>query len=127
MTVRKSVLVTGHRGYIGAVMAPYLLRQGYDVVGLDVGYFDECTLVPDPVEVPAIKKDIRDLVPADLESFYAIVHLAALSNDPIGNLDERWTDEINTHTTTLRRPLRANPRSVDRSSKSTSTALPRRA
>ena len=99
MTARKPVLVTGHRGYIGAVMAPYLLRQGYDVVGLDVGYFDACTLVPDPVEVPEIRKDIRDLVPADLESFYAIIHLAALSNDPIGNLDQRWTDEINTRAT----------------------------
>jgi nucleoside-diphosphate-sugar epimerase len=93
------VLVTGHRGYIGAVMAPYLQRQGYDVVGYDVGYFDACTLVPDPVELPSIRKDIRDLVPADLEAFYAIIHLAALSNDPIGNLDQRWTDQINTQAT----------------------------
>lgn len=99
MTIRKPVLVTGHRGYIGAVMAPYLLRQGYDVVGLDVGYFDECTLIPDPLEVPEIRKDIRDLVPADLRTFYAVIHLAALSNDPIGNLDARWTDEINTQAT----------------------------
>jgi nucleoside-diphosphate-sugar epimerase len=99
VTVRKPVLVTGNRGYIGAVMAPHLLRQGYDVVGLDVGYFDECTLVPDPVELPQIRKDIRDLVPDDLEAFYAIIHLAALSNDPIGNLDARWTGEINTDAT----------------------------
>jgi nucleoside-diphosphate-sugar epimerase len=99
VTARKPVLVTGHRGYIGAVMTPHLLHQGYDVVGLDVGYFDQCTLVPDPVEVPEIRKDIRDLVPEDLGAFYAIIHLAALSNDPIGNLDARWTAEINTEAT----------------------------
>jgi len=99
VTARKSVLVTGHRGYIGAVLAPYLLHQGYDVVGLDVGYFDACTLVPDAAPVPAITKDIRDLVPDDLGSFHAVVHLAALSNDPIGNLDARWTEEINTRAT----------------------------
>ncbi len=92
---RKRVLITGHRGYLGAVMAPHLLQQGYDVVGLDTGYFDDCTLVPDPLEIPAIRKDIRDVVVEDLKGFFAVIHLAALSNDPIGNLDEAWTDEIN--------------------------------
>ncbi|MGH3666186.1 MAG: NAD-dependent epimerase/dehydratase family protein [Egibacteraceae bacterium] len=92
---RKPVLVTGHQGFIGSVMAPYLLRQGWDVVGLDTGYFAECTLVPDPVEIPTIRKDLRDLEPDDLRSFYAVVHLAALSNDPIGNLDATWTEQIN--------------------------------
>lgn len=95
MIGRKPVLLTGHRGYIGSVMAPYLMGQDYDVVGLDSGYFNECTLVPDQIEIPEIRKDIRDLVPDDLVSFYAVIHLAALSNDPIGNLDEKWTDEIN--------------------------------
>jgi nucleoside-diphosphate-sugar epimerase len=71
------------------------MAEGYDVVGLDTGYFAACTLVPDRVEVPEVRKDIRDLGPADLQSFDAVVHLAALSNDPIGNLDERWTEEIN--------------------------------
>ncbi len=94
-TPRRPVLVTGHRGYLGSVMAPYLLEQGYDVVGLDVGYFNECTLVADQVTIPEIQKDIRDLVPEDLRSFYAVVHLAALSNDPIGNLNKSWTEEIN--------------------------------
>jgi nucleoside-diphosphate-sugar epimerase len=95
VNTRKPVLITGHRGYIGSVMAPHLHQHGFDVVGLDTGYFDECTLVPDPVEIPAIRKDIRDLGPDDVKGFYAVVHLAALSNDPIGNLDERWTAEIN--------------------------------
>jgi nucleoside-diphosphate-sugar epimerase len=97
--VRKPVLVTGHRGYIGSVLAPYLVAQGYDVVGLDVGYFNSCTITPDPVEMPEIRKDIRDIVPADLKAFYAVIHLAALSNDPIGNLDPGWTDSINTRAT----------------------------
>ena len=76
-------------------MAPHLIDHGYDVVGLDTGYFSACTLVPDRVAVPEICKDIRDLHPTDLRSFDAVVHLAALSNDPIGNLDEQWTEEIN--------------------------------
>ena len=91
----RKLLITGHRGYLGSVMAPYLLEQGYDVVGFDVGYFNDCTLVPDGAEIPEIRKDIRDLVPDDVKSFDAVVHLAALSNDPIGNLDETWTEEIN--------------------------------
>jgi nucleoside-diphosphate-sugar epimerase len=95
VSLRTPVLITGHRGYIGSVMAPYLQEQGYDVVGLDTGYFDECTLVPDRALIPEIRKDIRDLEPADVADFYAVIHLAALSNDPIGNLNERWTAEIN--------------------------------
>jgi nucleoside-diphosphate-sugar epimerase len=89
------VLVTGHDGYIGSVMAPALLDAGYDVVGLDTGYFRQCTLVPRGVQHPAVWKDIRDLRSADLHGFDAVVHLAALSNDPIGNLNEAWTAEIN--------------------------------
>jgi nucleoside-diphosphate-sugar epimerase len=76
-------------------MAPWLLSQGYDVVGLDTDYFLECALVPDLAEVPTIRKDIRDVVPQDLSGFDAVIHLAALSNDPIGNLNEEWTSDIN--------------------------------
>ncbi|MDQ6749545.1 MAG: SDR family oxidoreductase [Actinomycetota bacterium] len=89
------VLITGHQGYIGSVMAPTLMDAGHDVSGLDTGYFAECTLVPDRLEVPAVRKDIRDVECSDLEGFDAVVHLAALSNDPIGNLNDRWTQEIN--------------------------------
>lgn len=95
MTVPKRVLVTGHTGYLGSVMAPYLARQGFDVVGLDTGYYDPCTLVPGDQAIPSIAKDVRDVVPADLRGFDAVVHLAALSNDPIGNLDQGWTTDIN--------------------------------
>jgi nucleoside-diphosphate-sugar epimerase len=100
-TTRKPILLTGHKGYIGSVMAPQLVKAGYDVVGLDTGYFNECTLVPDEVEIPEIKKDIRDVTPEDIKGFYGIIHLAALSNDPIGNLDEGWTEDIN-HNATVR-------------------------
>jgi nucleoside-diphosphate-sugar epimerase len=89
------VLVTGHEGYIGSVMAPALLESGYDVVGLDTGYFRDCNLVAPHEGVATVRKDIRDLDKEDLEGFDAVIHLAALSNDPIGNLNEAWTEEIN--------------------------------
>jgi nucleoside-diphosphate-sugar epimerase len=87
--------MTGHNGYIGSVMAPQLMAAGYEVMGLDTGYFSECSLVPDLRQVPAVRKDVRDLTAADLQGFDAVVHLAALSNDPIGNLNDSWTEEIN--------------------------------
>lgn len=89
------ILLTGHEGYIGSVMAPALVQSGHDVTGLDTGYFAQCTLVADSEGIPSIRKDIRDLDLADLAGFGAVVHLAALSNDPIGNLNDRWTEEIN--------------------------------
>ena len=91
----KRILITGHNGYIGSVMSPHLAAAGYDVVGIDTGFFGECSLVPDLGLVGTIKKDIRDLNARDLENFYAVIHLAALSNDPIGNLNDGWTEEIN--------------------------------
>jgi nucleoside-diphosphate-sugar epimerase len=89
------ILMTGHKGYLGSVMAPHFVRAGYDVTGVDAGFFDACTLVPDELSIPSIKKDIRDLEPSDLRGYDAVVHLAALSNDPIGNLNDSWTEDIN--------------------------------
>ena len=91
----KRILVTGHNGYIGSVMAPHLAAAGYEVVGLDTGYFSECSLVPDLGLTGTIKKDLRDLNADDLKGFKAVIHLAALSNDPIGNLNDSWTEDIN--------------------------------
>ncbi len=91
----KRILITGHNGYIGSVMAPHLAAAGHEVAGLDTGFFEECSLVPELGMIPAIKKDIRDLVARDLEGFNAVIHLAALSNDPIGNLNDTWTEDIN--------------------------------
>jgi nucleoside-diphosphate-sugar epimerase len=95
MTRPQRVLVTGHEGYIGSVMAPLLSRAGYDVVGLDTGYYRDCTLVEPDRSIPSIDRDIRDVTVEDLQGFDAVVHLAALSNDPIGNLDTGWTASIN--------------------------------
>ena len=97
--MEKRVLITGHKGYIGSVMAPLLAEAGYVVVGLDTGYFDACTLVAESVRMPALRKDIRDVGIDDLRGFDAVVHLAALSNDPIGNLDAEWTRQINSEAT----------------------------
>jgi nucleoside-diphosphate-sugar epimerase len=91
----KRILVTGHKGYIGSVMAPYLARRGFEVVGTDTDYFTECTLVPGDDTIPNLGKDIRDLGIPDLRGFDAVVHLAALSNDPIGNMNADWTRDIN--------------------------------
>ncbi|MGH7233310.1 MAG: NAD-dependent epimerase/dehydratase family protein [Nitrospiraceae bacterium] len=92
----RRVLVTGHNGYIGSVMVPHLLQAGYDVVGMDTGFYSPCTLTDDnSTSVPWLRKDIRDLTVADLRGIDAVVHLAALSNDPIGNLQAEWTEDIN--------------------------------
>jgi nucleoside-diphosphate-sugar epimerase len=89
------VLVTGHKGYIGSVMVPMLLAEGYDLVGLDSDIFVECAFSDPLATIPEIKKDVRDVEPADLEGFDAVIHLAAISNDPIGNLNPQLTYQIN--------------------------------
>ena len=83
------VLVTGHLGYIGTVMVPMLLKSGHEVVGLDSDLYEHCTFAAGGAfaDVPHIKKDVRDADASDLEGFDAVIHLAALSNDPLGNLD----------------------------------------
>ena len=91
----KKIVLTGHNGYIGSVMGPMLVSAGYEVVGLDTCYFRECSLMPQKAEYRFIEKDIRDVAIQDLEDAYAVIHLAALSNDPIGNLNNSWTEEIN--------------------------------
>ncbi|GIW02203.1 NAD(P)-dependent oxidoreductase [Roseiflexus sp.] len=89
------VLVTGHKGYIGTVLTPMLLERGYEVLGLDSDLFEECTFGDPPVDVPEIRKDIRDVEADDLAGVDAIMHLAGLSNDPLGDLDPQLTYEIN--------------------------------
>lgn len=91
------VLVTGHLGYIGTVMVPALLKAGHDVTGYDSNLYERCTFEAggEIVEVPYKRKDIRDADISDLKGVDAIVHLAALSNDPLGNLDPELTYDIN--------------------------------
>ena len=78
------VLVTGHLGYIGTVMVPMLIKAGHEVVGLDSDLYASCTFAAGGAitEVPHIRKDVRDADARDLEGFDAVIHLAALSNDP---------------------------------------------
>jgi nucleoside-diphosphate-sugar epimerase len=89
------VLMTGHDGYVGAVMVPVLRQAGHEVVGLDNQYFDGCDFGKYEPGIKVIKSDIRDLRPEHLKGFEAVVHLAAVSNDPLGNLNPESTYAIN--------------------------------
>ncbi len=89
------VLLTGHSGYIGSVLAPMLIAEGHDVVGLDSDLFEQCTFTGSLVDIPQIKKDVRHVEKSDLEGFDAIIHLAGLSNDPLGDYQPTLTEEIN--------------------------------
>ena len=91
------VLVTGHLGYIGAEMVPALIRAGHTVVGLDTGYYDACDFAQPPEPVPSLYLDLREVEPKHLEGFDAVIHLAALSNDPLGDLNPGLTYDINLH------------------------------
>ncbi|WP_067825224.1 NAD-dependent epimerase/dehydratase family protein [Nocardia inohanensis] len=91
------VLVTGHQGYLGTVMVPELQRAGHDVTGLDSGFFAECVLGDAPAPPPALRVDLRDVTVDQLAGFDAVVHLAALSNDPLGALAPQITYDINHH------------------------------
>jgi len=89
------ILVTGHKGYIGAVMVPMLLDAGHEVVGLDSDLFRKCTFRPGIRHVPEMSLDLRDVRAQHLEGFDAVAHLAALSNDPLGDLNPAITYDIN--------------------------------
>ncbi|WP_306132208.1 NAD-dependent epimerase/dehydratase family protein [Roseivivax marinus] len=91
------VLVTGNRGYIGVVLTPMLRAAGHEVVGLDSDLYERCTFAPggDMIDVPTLVKDVRDAEPADFEGVDAVMHLAALSNDPLGNFRPETTYDIN--------------------------------
>ena len=89
------VLVTGHAGYIGTVLVPRLLQAGHEVVGLDTDLFERSTFLDGIAPIPEIRKDVRDAALEDVEGFDAILHLAGLSNDPLGDLNPGLTFEIN--------------------------------
>src|SRR5271157_5004711 len=94
------ILVTGHKGYIGTVMVPMLIEAGHEVVGLDSDLFRACAFMPSALNIPELQLDIRDIQQAHLEGLDAVVHLAALANDALSNLNPKITEEIN-HTTSV--------------------------
>jgi nucleoside-diphosphate-sugar epimerase len=107
------VLVTGHHGYIGCVMVPLLLETGHEVVGLDTGLYEACGFGEGRREVASVRLDLRDVEPRHLEGFEAVVHLAALSNDPLGDLDPQLTYDIN-HGASVRLARAARDAGVER-------------
>ncbi len=90
-----NILLTGNLGYIGSVLTGLLLERGHSVTGLDTDYYFDTELYPAEKPTRQIKKDIRDVSASDLAGIDAVIHLAALSNDPLGEFDSSLTDRIN--------------------------------
>ncbi len=116
------VLVTGHSGYIGSVLTPMLRRAGHDVVGLDLDLFAACTFGDGAPEVESLRMDVRDVEVEDLVGFDAVLHLAAVCNDPVGDLNPAATYEIN-HLASVRLAERAKRAGVPRFLFSSSCSL----
>jgi nucleoside-diphosphate-sugar epimerase len=107
------VLITGHLGFIGAVMVPLVQKSGHEVTGLDIGLYDGCDFGPAPAAIREIRGDLRDVDGTLLKGFDAVIHLAALSNDPLGDLDAQLTYDIN-HLATVRLAALAREAGVGR-------------
>jgi nucleoside-diphosphate-sugar epimerase len=107
------VLVTGHHGYIGSIVGPMLHDAGHDVVGLDAFFYEGCDFGEVEFAFEERRSDIRDVTVDDLDGFDAVVHLAALSNDPLGDLDRELTYDVNLHGT-LHLAERAKEAGVER-------------
>jgi nucleoside-diphosphate-sugar epimerase len=116
------VLVTGHKGYIGAVAVPMLRARGHEVVGLDTNLFAAGDFAAAPVEIPEVHKDLRDIEKEDLAGLDSVIHFAALSNDPLGDLDPDLTYDIN-HRATVRLAKAAKAAGVPRFVFSSSCSL----
>ncbi len=90
------VLVTGHNGYVGTILTPLLLAAGHEVVGMDTNFYSASTFGEEPnFGIDEIEKDIRDVTVSDLRGFDGVLHLAGLSNDPLGDLNPSLTFDIN--------------------------------
>ncbi len=100
MGIMGKVLITGSEGYIGSVLMPILIEEGYEVTGLDICFYSEGNLTNENLpQYELLRKDIRDVTSEDLNGYDAVVHLAGLSNDPLGKLDENLTYQINYYAT----------------------------
>jgi len=107
------VLVTGHKGYIGSVLVPMLLERGHEVSGLDSDLFAECTYTGESARIPEHLGDVRDAPASVLAGKDAVIHLAGLSNDPLGDYDPSLTDDIN-HVASVRMARMAKQAGVPR-------------
>ena len=116
------VLVTGHNGYIGSVLVPFLEQAGHEVVGIDSNLFAPCLFGEQPPEIQALQKDVRDVEARDLAGFDAVLHLAAVCNDPVGDLNPQSTYDIN-HVASVRMAEKAKAAGVPRFVFSSSCSL----
>ncbi len=116
------VLVTGHNGYIGSVLVDVLKQAGHDVFGLDSDLFASCTFGEEPPGIDCVRKDVRDLDSEDLVGFEAVIHLAAVCNDPVGDLNPQATYDIN-HLASVRVAEKAKEAGVTRFLFSSSCSL----
>jgi len=116
------VLVTGHDGYIGTVLAPLLQGAGHDVVGMDTFLYADGTFGPQRPALPSVRRDLRDVTADDLVGIDAVIHLAAISNDPVGDLDADITYDVN-HRATVRLARAARDAGVQRFLFSSSCSL----
>ena len=116
------VLVTGHNGYIGSVLVPALEQAGNEVFGVDSDLFAACTFGPHPPEADGLQMDVRDIESEDLVGFDAVIHLAAVCNDPLGDLNPEATYEIN-HLASVRVAEKAKEAGVTRFLFSSSCSL----
>jgi nucleoside-diphosphate-sugar epimerase len=116
------ILTTGHNGYIGSVLVPVLERAGHEVVGLDSDLFAACTFGAESPEIPSLRADVRDIESEDLVGFDAVIHLAAVCNDPVGDLNPQATYEIN-HLASVRVAEKAKEAGVTRFLFSSSCSL----
>ena len=94
-----NILVTGNRGYVGSILAKLLIEKGYNVTGLDANFYKECNFDEEELGIKQIDKDIRNISKDDLKNIDAVIHLAALSNDPLGEFDPDLTYDINYRST----------------------------
>lgn len=109
----KKILLTGNLGYIGSVMTDFLINSGHIVIGIDSGLYSDCYLTDYTRPHAQLNMDIRDITLSELEDIYGIVHLAGLSNDPLGDFDEDLTYEIN-HNASVRLATLAKKAGVKR-------------
>jgi nucleoside-diphosphate-sugar epimerase len=107
------ILVTGHNGYIGSVLVPLLEQADHDVVGIDSDIFASCLFGRNGHEVESLQADVRDIETADLVGFDAVIHLAAVCNDPLGDLNPQATYDIN-HFASVRVAEKAKEAGVER-------------